>query len=114
VKPSGAVTQLHRRGVKPGGRIVKAVQNTGRLDATITTNMMATRRSRPPRLGSGAQAARGGTGYIDELVQVAVNADPVADDLCDVRYWAMADANFNVLGSSMPPGCCASGTNTSP
>jgi hypothetical protein len=39
-----------------------------------------------------------GMGYIDELVQVAVNSDPVADDLCDTRYWAMADSNFNVLG----------------
>jgi hypothetical protein len=39
-----------------------------------------------------------GTGYIDELVQVAVNSDLVADDECDTRYWAMADSNFNVLG----------------
>jgi hypothetical protein len=54
----------------------------------------------------------GGTGYIDELVQVPVNSDPVGDDLCDVRYWARAEANFNVLGSSLPPGCCASGANT--
>jgi hypothetical protein len=43
-----------------------------------------------------------GMRYIDELIQIAINKDPGADDDCmeegDERYYAMQDANYNVLG----------------
>ena len=39
-----------------------------------------------------------GVGYVDELVQTAVNTDPTADESCEVSYWACQDANWNVLG----------------
>jgi hypothetical protein len=43
-----------------------------------------------------------GLRYVDELVQVAVNLNPSTNSDCleatDKQYWAMCDANYNVLG----------------
>jgi hypothetical protein len=41
-----------------------------------------------------------GLQYIDELIQLAVNDDPSDqnEDVCESKYWACQDANFNVLG----------------
>jgi len=42
--------------------------------------------------------------YIDELVQVALNQDPqnattgTTENLCELFYWTLCDANYNVLG----------------
>ena len=47
-------------------------------------------------------AGRAG-GYIDEVVQVAHNLDwppnlPEADNTAEAKFWAMGDANYNVVG----------------
>jgi hypothetical protein len=35
-----------------------------------------------------------GPGYVDELVQIAVNDDPTdTEQVCESTYWAMQDAN---------------------
>ncbi len=41
-----------------------------------------------------------GLGYVDELVQIGINDDPTdaGEDDCETFYWAMQDANYNVLG----------------
>jgi len=41
-----------------------------------------------------------GTQYVDELVQLAVNDDPTDEyeNTCESTYWALQDANYNVLG----------------
>jgi RHS repeat-associated protein len=38
--------------------------------------------------------------YIDELIQIATNDDPTdeGEDDCETTYYAMQDANYNVLG----------------
>jgi len=42
--------------------------------------------------------------YVDELLQIAINGDPATDNDCletgasDVSYYALQDANYNVLG----------------
>ena len=43
-----------------------------------------------------------GTQYVDELVQVGVNAFGSSD--CDRYFWVTQDANFNVLGLFDPEG----------
>jgi RHS repeat-associated protein len=53
------------------------------------------------------------TGYIDELIQIALNQDPqnayttvVAnrENTCERVIWAMHDASYNVLGVALPTG----------
>jgi len=41
-----------------------------------------------------------GTQYIDELVQIAINQDPLDDDedVCERVFWVSHDANYNVVG----------------
>jgi hypothetical protein len=41
-----------------------------------------------------------GTQYVDELCQIAINDDPPAgdEDDCETTYYALQDANYNVLG----------------
>jgi hypothetical protein len=44
-----------------------------------------------------------GQGYVDEIVEIAVNGDPTTDSDCmeaspDARYYPLQDANYNVLG----------------
>jgi hypothetical protein len=43
-----------------------------------------------------------GLSYIDELVQVAhnthVNDGTLDEGKCDARYWALHNANYNVIG----------------
>ena len=87
-----------------GRRIVKAVKNSAYLDATYHyyyngQQLVETRN------GSGnvlKQHVWGGAsgGYIDELVQTALNDDPAdgTEDDCESLYYALQDAHFNVLG----------------
>jgi len=41
-----------------------------------------------------------GTRYVDELLQIGINDDPTdaGEDDCETFYWALQDANYNVLG----------------
>jgi RHS repeat-associated protein len=39
-----------------------------------------------------------GQQYIDELLQVGLNSNPSAGNTCTTMYWAMQDANWNVMG----------------
>jgi hypothetical protein len=41
-----------------------------------------------------------GVGYVDELVQVSLNQDPgdSSENQCERHFYALADANYNVLG----------------
>ena len=38
-----------------------------------------------------------GLTYVDELVQIAHNIDPTSNNNCDHFFYALQDANFNVL-----------------
>jgi YD repeat-containing protein len=82
-----------------GRRIVKAVTGTGTFDCTYhyyydQDKAIETRNGSDQTLKQQVW----GIQYVDELVQVAVNADPSADNTCETLYWAMQDANWNVLG----------------
>jgi len=35
---------------------------------------------------------------VDELIQIALNPNPTTGNTCSTMYWAMQDANWNVLG----------------
>jgi YD repeat-containing protein len=40
-----------------------------------------------------------GKRYIDELVGISVNSSSLSNDAtCDIPYWTLQDANWNVLG----------------
>jgi hypothetical protein len=39
-----------------------------------------------------------GMQYVDELLQVGLNPSPSSGNTCSTMYWAMQDANWNVLG----------------
>jgi RHS repeat-associated protein len=84
-----------------GRRIKKAVTNSGDWDCTYHyyhdgSRMIETRN------GSGQVLTQHlwGTQYVDELVQVAHNDDPAdaGEHDCETAYYALQDANFNVLG----------------
>jgi hypothetical protein len=48
--------------------------------------------------------AGGARGYIDELVEVRINQDPTdpTEQLCERPFYAVHNAQFNVLGILMP------------
>jgi RHS repeat-associated protein len=39
-----------------------------------------------------------GLKYIDELVQQSLNSDYTSNAVCETKYWALCDANYNILG----------------
>ena len=47
-----------------------------------------------------------GTRYVDELLQIGINDDPTdaGEDDCETFYWALQDANYNVLGVTLSSG----------
>ena len=90
-----------------GRRIVVAVKNSGDLDNTEHVyydgwSQVETRNGSNIVTKQMVWAGRVG-GYIDELIQIAHNLDwpdalPAQDQTCEAKYWAMQDANYNVLG----------------
>ena len=90
-----------------GRRIVVKVQNSGDLDNTEHVyydgwSQVETRNGSDIVTKQMVWAGRVG-GYIDELLQIAHNLDwpdalPAADQTCETKFWAMQDANYNVLG----------------
>ncbi len=93
-----------------GRRIVKAVQNSADLNATYVyyyddQSLVELRNGSDQVLKQHVWGNLAG-GYVDELVQLAVNGDPIADPQFapndpdhDFRgYYPLHDANFNVLG----------------
>jgi hypothetical protein len=82
-----------------GRRIVKAINGTGQFDCTYhyyydQSKVIETRNGSNQTLKQQVW----GIQYVDELLQIAVNTDPTADNTCEALYWAMQDANWNVLG----------------
>ena len=84
-----------------GRRIVKAVKNSGALDATYHyyyrgMSVVEVRNGSDNVLKQHVW----GLTYIDELVQTALNDDPadVTEDDVESFYYALQDAHFNVLG----------------
>ncbi len=84
-----------------GRRITKTVSGTGSWDCTYHY-YLDKNRVIEERNGSNLVLKQfvWGRRYIDELVQTSINSDPTntSHQTCDVNYWAMQDANFNVLG----------------
>jgi RHS repeat-associated protein len=84
-----------------GRRIVKAVQNSAGLDATYHYYYSG-HSIVEVRNGSDATLKQyvWGRTYIDELVQTSINDDPAdgTEQDCETQYFAMQDANYNVLG----------------
>jgi len=84
-----------------GRRVKKAVQDCGDWNATYeyycdSAAMVEMRDDSEDVL---KQYVWGQT-YVDELVQIAVNHDPTdaEEDDCESEYYALQDANYNVLG----------------
>ena len=84
-----------------GRRIEKAITNCGDWDATYEYyydghSLIETQNGSDETLKQYVW----GTQYIDELIQIGLNDDPTAGDEDDVEtfYYALQDANFNVLG----------------
>ena len=80
-------------------RIVKDIDNSGDWDCAYHyyysgQRMIETRNGSDNVLKQHVW----GAGYVDELVQIAINDDPTNGDDCWMFYWAMQDANYNVLG----------------
>ena len=90
-----------------GRRIVVKTQNSGDLDGTEHVyydgwSQVETRNGSGIVTKQMVWAGRVG-GYIDELLQIAHNLDwpdalPAADQTAETQFWAMQDANYNVLG----------------
>ena len=89
-----------------GRRVVVRITNSGDLDCTQHLyydgwSLVEVRNGSDITTSQYVWAGRVG-GYIDELVQFAHNLDwpdaPGSDDTCETAYWAMQDANYNVLG----------------
>ncbi len=85
-----------------GRRVVKAVQNSGGLNATYHyyyegQSQVELRDGSELVLKQYLWAGLAG-GYIDELVEVRVNEDPsdLGEDDCERVYLALQDANYNV------------------
>ena len=82
-----------------GRRISKAVDNFDDWDQTYhyyySGQQMVEMRD-----GSGQTIKQyvWGRMYIDELVQVGINIVPASNDNCDHFFYALQDANFNVMG----------------
>jgi RHS repeat-associated protein len=114
--PPPAPSSPRRRGSIHDGlsrRIVKAIQNTDDLDATFHyyydgQSLLETRNGSNQTLKQylwGNLAGSGGGQYIDELCQIAINQDPENADAgtnlennCEQFFYALQDANYNVLG----------------
>jgi len=88
-----------------GRRIKKAVTNCGDWGQTYKyyhsgQSMIETRNGSDETLKQHVW----GLTYVDELLQIAVNGDPATDNDCletgasDASYYALQDANFNVIG----------------
>ena len=91
-----------------GRRTQKVVENSADWDGTTTAywNGWSDVEERNAS-GQVIKQQVWGARYIDELVQVGVNTDPGQDDdavalgtqdNCDAFYYAMQDANWNVVG----------------
>ena len=87
-----------------GRRVVVKITNSGDLDCTQHLyydgwSLVEVRNGSDITVSQYVWAGRVG-GYIDELVQLAHNLDwpTTLDDTCETEYWAMQDANYNVLG----------------
>src|SRR5690606_15473537 len=86
-----------------GRRIVQDVQNSGDLDLEYHYYYQAAGDGLyslvEVRNGSDMVLKQNtwGLGYVDELLQVSVNSAPTTQDDCDVPYWALQNANFNVM-----------------
>ena len=87
-----------------GRRVVVRILNSGDLDCTQHLyydgwSLVEVRNGSDITTSQYVWAGRVG-GYIDELVQLAHNLDwpTTLDDTCETAYWAMQDANYNVLG----------------
>ncbi len=84
-----------------GRRISKAVDNSGDWDCAYHCyydgqSLVESRNGNDNTL----KQHLWGLGYIDELVQIATNDDPTDTNerVCESKYWACCDANYNVLG----------------
>jgi RHS repeat-associated protein len=83
-----------------GRRISKSVSNTGQWDATFhyyyaDERLIETRNGSDQRLKQYVW----GREYVDELVQVKASSDPTqSQTTLDQSYWALQDANYNVIG----------------
>ncbi len=81
-------------------RIQKTISNTGQWDCnyhyyyTTGWQLIETRNGSSQTLKQHVW----GMGDIDELVQIAANANPGTGNTCSGWFYAMQDANFNVLG----------------
>jgi len=87
-----------------GRRIKKVVTNSGDWDATYHYYHDG-RRAIETRSGGDRVLKQEvwGLAYVDELVQVGINQDPEDTDetdggACERFFWALQDANYNVLG----------------
>jgi RHS repeat-associated protein len=87
-----------------GRRIAKVVSNCGDLDMTYHfyyegQSIVELRNGSDMVLKQHFWAALAG-GYIDELLENAVNEDPTdgSEQDCELRGWACHDANYNVVG----------------
>jgi RHS repeat-associated protein len=90
-----------------GRRITKVVTNCGDLDMTYHfyysggegQSIVELRNGSDMVLKQHVWAALAG-GYIDELLENAVNEDPTdgSEQDCELRGWACHDANYNVIG----------------
>ena len=91
-----------------GRRTVKAVTNSGGLDATYHyyldgQSLVETRNGSDQVLKQHVWNTTPG-GYIDELIQVGLNIDPqnadtgtATENLCERFFWPLHNANFNVM-----------------
>ena len=84
-----------------GRRVTKCVQNSGDWNATYRyyydgDRVVEERNSSNKTLRQYVW----GTQYVDELVQTSINDDPSDgnEQVCETKYWALQDANYNVLG----------------
>ena len=81
-------------------RIQKTVASTGQWDCnyhyyyTNAWQLIETRNGSFQTLKQHVSGIR----YIDELVQIAANSNPAIGNTCSGWFYAMQDANFNVLG----------------
>ncbi|MGA2230288.1 MAG: hypothetical protein ABSH22_05260, partial [Tepidisphaeraceae bacterium] len=82
-----------------GRRIVKTVSDTGSWDGTLNYYLDGDSVVEEQN-GSGMTVKQfiWGAQYIDDLIQVSLNSSPSTQSTCDTPYWAMCDANWNVLG----------------
>ena len=90
-----------------GRRIAKEVKNSGDWDNTYHYYYSGQQMIETRNADAGGQQTLKqhvwGLQYVDELLQIAINTDPAADNDCldsggGASYWALQDANYNVLG----------------